>query len=339
MIVFLAQSLLVGLVFCSGSVKGQSSTYRNPIFPGVSADPAVYFDSGSSHYFLTLSTPARSITSFKSRYLTNFGPEVAEEKLIFQAPEGYKDVWASELHQVDGGLYLYFAMSNGSAHSMYVQKAVDPTNPHGDWEEHIKLMPDFYEGNIDGSLLRMSDGSLYMIWSSIACLWIAKMKSPVEIENSFVLLRRPTAEWECRGMTGVLCMSEGPFVIYNKGIAYLIFSSSETMSPHYNLGMMTIPLDRNPMTLSNWDYRGTDGPVFWRNDEEEVYCSGHAAFTVSPDGTETWMTYHGTDSPTNIGGNRVARVNKIEWAEDGSPIFPRPSGYNHSLPVPSGQPQ
>ena len=44
--------------------------------------------------------------------------------------------------------------------------------------------------------------------------------------------------------------------------------------------MMSIDGDKDPMDPNNWWF-GDDGPVFWRNDEENVYTTGHAAFTTS----------------------------------------------------------
>jgi len=77
--------------------------------------------------------------------------------------------------------------------------------------------------------------------------------------------------------------------------------------------------------------------VFSRNDEEGVLGPGHASFTVSPDGTETWMMYHAHGNDSTPG--RIARIDKIVWGDEdeGAPIFPRPSGYNTVLKVPSGQ--
>jgi GH43 family beta-xylosidase len=44
--------------------------------------------------------------------------------------------------------------------------------------------------------------------------------------------------------------------------------------------MMSISADKDPMDPSNWNF--PDGPIFERNNEEDVYTTGHAAFTVSP---------------------------------------------------------
>lgn len=48
------------------------------------------------------------------------------------------------------------------------------------------------------------------------------------------------------------------------------------------------------------------------------------------------MLYHATNDPnSNELSTRIARADKITWAEDYAPIFPRPT--NQRKPAPSGQ--
>jgi len=49
------------------------------------------------------------------------------------------------------------------------------------------------------------------------------------------------------------------------------------------------------------------------------------------------MVYHGSDSETKFDGNRIARIEKIDWTEEGLPVFPKPHGFNTSITVPSGE--
>lgn len=48
------------------------------------------------------------------------------------------------------------------------------------------------------------------------------------------------------------------------------------------------------------------------------------------------MLYHATDDPnSNEFSTRIARADRITWAEDHAPIFPRPT--NQRKAAPSGQ--
>jgi len=315
-----------------GSVAVQSQEmFTNPILDGNSADPAVIFING--FYYLTLSTDAEhSITIYKSARLTNFRD--AETKVIYRAPQEYYDVWASELHLVDGELYLYFTQRTANEiHKMFAIKADDPNDPLRGWGESVKMMPDWPERQIDGTVFNHGNGKRYFAWATevlgVLSIDIAEMDSPTSVKASKMNLRWPTADWEW-------VIDEGPYFLYNKNVSYMIYSAHSTWGPDYCLGMMSIDYDKDPMSPSNWWF-GDNKCIFSRNDEENVYTPGHAAFTTSPDGTETWMTYHGCVNTTHINGYRIARVEKIDWAEDGKPVFPRPHGYNHPQPVPSGQ--
>lgn len=58
----------------------------------------------------------------------------AETKVAIKTPPGFRDLWASEMHQVDGELYIYFTMANEThGHRMYVIKADNASDPMGNW--------------------------------------------------------------------------------------------------------------------------------------------------------------------------------------------------------------
>jgi GH43 family beta-xylosidase len=57
--------------------------------------------------------------------------------VAYYAPVGYQDLWASEMHLVNGELYIYFTMAGmGKDHRMYVIKADDPTDPMAGWSNN-----------------------------------------------------------------------------------------------------------------------------------------------------------------------------------------------------------
>ena len=151
--------------------------------------------------------------------------------------------------------------------------------------ENYRLMPEWDDDDaIDGTVMKHGNGKLYFVWSSILrtspqrprCLWIAEMIDPVTVGESKVFLRGPTSDWETHGGP----TNEGPYFIYRNNVSYMVFSASSTYEPDYCLGLMSIDGDKDPMVPSNWWY-GDNAPVFYRNDEESVYTTGHASFTVS----------------------------------------------------------
>jgi len=141
-------------------------------------------------------------------------------------------------------------------------------------------MPDWDYAAIDGTYFKHGNGQQYFVFSTWAfgplTIYIAPMQSPTVVGFPKIELKRPVETWECQ----VGCVNEGPYFLYRNNKSYCIYSVSSTWGPDYALAMMSIPDDMDPMNPGNWKF--PDGPVFTRNDEEDVYTTGHAAFTVSP---------------------------------------------------------
>jgi len=157
-------------------------------------------------------------------------------------------------------------------------------------------------------------------------VFIAEMTGPTEVKRPIVLLKYPTEDFECDGR----CTSEAPHFIYNNGVSYAILTTS---GPRHILTQISITEDKDPMDPNNWDFLGR--PVFVENRLEKVFNVGHACFTDSPDGTETWMLFAGNlDADVLISS---IRIEKIDWSRAGTPVFPLAHGDNSSMPVPSGE--
>lgn len=198
------------------------------------------------------------------------------------------------MHEMpDGHLYIYFAMGKeGDFNRNWVIKLEDPNNdPMGNWSsEAIRLLPHLEQPGVDGTILKHND-KVYYVWSgrdmvegSIPhdSILITEMIDPVTTGTDVTVIRQPLLGWERN-------VNEGPFFIYNRNVSYLLFSASFTFSEYYCLGLMSIDEGKDPMVAGDWWYGPEDGPVFYKHDEESVFGSGHAAFTTSPDGSETWM--------------------------------------------------
>jgi len=154
----------------------------------------------------------------------------------------------------------------------------------------------------------------------------------MQLSGPRVLLREPKGSWETNGAA----LDEGPQILQHNGRTFLIFSASGSWTADYCLGIIGIDGGKDPLVRSNW-WQDVDRSIFWRNDEQSVYGVGHASFTTSPDGTEDWIIYHAMEKPDGGWDSRTARAERFTWNGDGSPNFPRPSGFWNDLQTPSGQ--
>lgn len=100
----------------------------------------------------------------------------------------------------------------------------------------------------------------------------------------------------------------------------------------YALGLLTYQ-DGDPMDMANWV---KTGPLFQSANGQ--FGTGHNSFFTSPDGTETWNTYHFTTNPQgSCGGDRQVASKVMEWFPDDSPNFGVPPPLGEVLPGPSGE--
>jgi GH43 family beta-xylosidase len=182
------------------------------------------------------------------------------------------------------------------------------------------------------------NGQLYAFWSGWTGdaptdktpqhLYAARMTNPYTIATNRVRLSSPDAPWE-RGTE--LDLQEGPELLQHAGRTFLVYSTRESWLRAYRLGMLTLrDATADPLDPASWT---KSGPVFAGTDS--VFGVGHASFTTSPDGRESWIAYHAKVA-TTPGWNRVVRLQRFGWKADGAPDFGVPVPNGVALAQPSG---
>src|SRR5436309_8867128 len=92
----------------SETLTGQPNQFINPILPPHSADPWMIFHGG--FYYYSESRDKRHIYIRRSRTIAGIGQDAGI--CIWSAPTRGKNsdnVWAPELHLIDGKWFIYFA--------------------------------------------------------------------------------------------------------------------------------------------------------------------------------------------------------------------------------------
>ncbi|HVJ88004.1 MAG TPA: glycoside hydrolase family 43 protein [Caulifigura sp.] len=324
------------LLFRGAACPAQETTFRNPILPHA-ADPWVIRHTDGFYYYCSSSREEIALT--RSKTLT--GLAAGERQIIRpRRPAGpdSRQVWAPELHFLDGAWYVYFAASDGdnANHRMHVleNRSADPFA--GTFTEKGRIAaPDDDLWAIDGSVLE-HDGKRYFVWSRALgenldpqVLCIARMTNPWTLENPTVEISRPTHRWERRGDPDV---NEGPQALSHAGRTFLVYSASGSWTDDYCLGLLSLKPGGNPLNAANWNK--SPEPVF--QSANGVFGPGHCCFTKSPDGTEDWILYHAAREKGS-GWDRNVRMQRFEWATDGTPQFGEPQSIERSLQKPSGE--
>jgi len=340
--VFLRAALL-GAVFTAGltpaalAQQKPAATFSNPL-RDEGPDPWVAQYGG---YYYYTNTMGRNITLWKSKDLSAI--RHAPATVVWAPPAtgpNSSQIWAPELHRLDGKWYLYYTASDKTDpddNHRYVfvleNAAADPTT--GTWTDRGKVNTK-YTG-LDGSVFEQG-GKRYFLYSAYvgpqSVLAIAPMTNPWTIAaDREVIIAKPTYDWEKGGGRQIL---EGPeFLPGKKGQLLVVYSASACWDDNYCLGMLTARKGADPLKPESWTKIAQ--PVFKPSAENSVWGTGHNCFTKSPDGREDWLVYHAKTAADGKCEGRSSRMQKFSWHADGTPDFGAPVSLSQSQPKPSGE--
>ena len=326
----LAVLLFSGVLWTAASAFG--ATFTNPIISD-GADPWVVFKDG--YYYLTDTTGLDVSVRTATRLSGTNGIGSVSMVKVFSPPWPYNsDVWAPELHFIQGKAYIYYAADNGTNanHRMFVAEQISPTNSFAYKGKVCDTTTDRWA--IDGTVLEATNGALYFIWSGwpgntdgLQNLYIAPMSNPWTISGPRVLLSTPQLSWES-------WIQEGPEVLQRNGKVFVIYAANQSWTDDECLGML-VNIDGNYLNPTSWTK--LPQPVFQTisNAAGAVFGPGHCSFTQSLDGTEDWLFYHAAQY-CGAGWTRNIRMQRFTWDANGYPSFGQPALAGVALAAPSG---
>ncbi|PKB15166.1 family 43 glycosylhydrolase [Flavobacterium sp. 5] len=341
----LKQTLLL-ILFCIGNnTISAQQTFANPILD-YGPDPYSTYYNGYYYYTHTMQN---KLVLWKTKNLADL--KNAEKKVIWTAPKNTDysaEVWAPEFHFINNKWYVYFAADNGSndTHRMYVLEN-DSKNPmKGEWVFKGKIAPRTDKWAIDGNIFTYKE-QLYMIWSGWEGdsngqqnIYIAKMKSPTQIDGDRVLISKPTNTWELYGALhddknpAQVNVNEGPQFLSHNDKVFIVFSASGCWTDNYSLGLLTFTGTDNLLDSSAW--AKSDKPILEQSNKTKVYAPGHNSFFKSPNGKEDWILYHANSNPGDgCGVKRSPRMQQLKWDEMGNPVIGEPAASGVPLTIPS----
>jgi GH43 family beta-xylosidase len=325
------------------------ATFHNPLKPS-GPDPWVIQKDG---FFYYMNSTGSNLTIWKTKNIAYL--ENAEKKVVWTPPAtgSYsKELWAPELHFLDGKWYIYFAADEGhnENHRIYVVENASRDPLEGEWTFKGKLADASDKWAIDATVFE-AQGKTFAVWSGwqgdsngVQGIYIARMKNPWTIEGPRVRLSVPDHAWEKVGdfdsKGKVLALphvdvNEGPEILQHEGKVFLIYSASGCWTDYYSLGMLEASKSSDLMNPASW--RKSDRPVFWQNPEGSAFGTGHNTFFKSLDGKQDWILYHANPQPNQgCGDHRSPRMQPFTWKPDGTPDFGRPIPLEQAIPVPSG---
>ncbi|MBF4635800.1 glycoside hydrolase family 43 protein [Agreia pratensis] len=330
--------LAVSPVAVPAASAASAPTYSNPVYLNTGIpDPQVTLG-GDGYYYLTGTTTGSSIEIIRSASLTDMSGAVRKTVFTPAAPFN-KDVWAPELHRLDGKWYIYTTASNldyataggaAVANNRILVLENTSANPlDGTWTSKGPVSGVSTSiGSLDGTVFE-SGGIRYFMFvysSNGNHIFIATLSNPWTLSSTPVEIVKPTLGWEGQWTT------EGPAALVRNGRVFVSYSANDCASDDYSLGEVTASQSSDLLNPASWTKQSQ--PVMTSNPAAGVFGPGHNSFTTSPDGTEDYIVYHANSAAgQGCGGNRMARVQRMGWNADGSPMFPTPASTN--IPTPS----
>jgi GH43 family beta-xylosidase len=337
----------VGLIlfFASSLAICQAQQFfTNPLLPS-GADPYSFYKDGNYYY---THTQQNQLTIWKTTNLANL--KTAESKVIWTPPANTlysKELWAPEIHFIQGKWYMYFAADDGdnNHHRMYVLENSSADPMKGEWIFKGKVGDASDKWAIDGDVFEHR-GKLYMIWSGwegdtngAQVIYIATMRNPWTIEGARSKISASDFAWEKHGDLNDpnlphVNVNEGPQILKHGKKLFIIYSASGCWTDFYALGMLTADADTDLLKPASW--KKSAEPLFKQSPANSVFAPGHNSFFKSPDGKEDWILYHAnSEAGQGCGKFRSPRMQKFSWNADGTPNFGIPVKEGVELEVPS----
>ncbi|MDC0609191.1 family 43 glycosylhydrolase [Vibrio sp.] len=307
--------------------------FNNPIIEQ-RADPFVYLHSDGYYYF-TASVPEYDRLELRRASSLAGLNTTTEIVTVWNKPDKgpCSDlIWAPEIHYINGVWTIYFAAApnreikdNAFQHRMYAIVTRDANPLTAVWSDPVQVDSGLASFCLDATCFEHKS-EWYYLWAQKdavipgnSCLYIAKLSSPISLQTHPVLLSKPELEWEVQGFL----VNEGPAVLKRNGKIYVTYSASAT-DERYCMGLLTIDDNADLLNAENWIKNPL--PIYTTVEEKHIFGPGHNSFTTSPDGTQDYMIYHarnykGIEGDPLWDPNRHTRVHKIEWDENGNPLW------------------
>ncbi|CAI6334674.1 unnamed protein product [Periconia digitata] len=294
-------------------------------------DPYVLWDQGT--YYMTFTRGDR-IELWSADTLFDFEKRCRKE-VIWRPPPGKPysgDLWAPELHNLNGKWYVYFAADDPAhgnrSHRMFVlngpPSSQSPLDPAA-WSFHGRLdgMPED-QWAIDGTVITLHN-SLCFVYSgwplgnshdeSRQEIYIIEMTSPTSVTGSPVRISSPDQPWEFSGKSGI---NEGPQWLASPygNWAGIVYSCAGSWTHEYKMNILFYT-GGHPLAPTSWA-KSTKPLLQAARDDTPPYGPGHGNFVAvtGPAGPEVWGVFHATDQKTGWEG-RKARVMRVGWGQNG----------------------
>jgi GH43 family beta-xylosidase len=317
-----------------------ATTYRNPVYPDVMADPFVLRHDGAYYAYGTApgAPDGRQVPVLRSTDLVTWQP-VGHALL----PIGETHYWAPEVACHEGRFYMYYSAGSQAEGTDQKLRVAVADHPSGPFVDSGKLLVPGQAFAIDGHPFRASDGQWYLFY----CVDFLDAADDDRVGTGIVVDRlvdmttlagaprvvvRPHEDWHVfrkgRAMYGGVYdwhTVEGAAVLCHDGRYYCFYSGGAWERDNYGLSWVVADHPLGPYTRPEG---GHEALLMRTPLGGDLLGPGHNSFTTGPDGQSTWIVYHAWDRAQTA---RRMCIDRLDWV-DGRPTTPGPTWTDQPAP-------
>ncbi len=329
---------------CRGKVQqSDSDFFVNPVITGhnntcfVVQDSLFYFIYNEfGHLKIACSNDVTKLLSGKVKSVFNM------------AAIGLIDLWHPQLTRIDGVWYIYVTADDGNTdnHRIHVLMNDSASPLDGEFKYVAKIQTDPDDNWAIHPYVFKYEGNLYMLWSGweqkreykeTQCIYIARMKTPYQIDGDRHMISRPEQEWEIqyvqRGGYSYtrypVLVNESPFFFCNDDTdkAYVYYTASANWTSYCCFGELSADKDADFLDPASW--KKAPDPVFRQNRDKGIYGPSWPYIFFSPRCERYYLAY------LTI-GEETARLKKTVSLQpmsikDGHPVFGGPVSRSEKI--------
>lgn len=303
--------------------------YTNPVWDGYFADPFVLKHNGE---YWAYGTGPAALDGKQFPILRS--PDLVNWELVGGALEPlggvFCDYWAPEVAFRDGTFYLYYSAASAGVigigderHRLRLATSDTPQGPFRDSGDII--LPD--EGfTIDAHpFCDPRDGKWYLFFARDyfdgrvgTGLAVVELGNDMRPQGEVHTCIRASADWQIYQSPRIIHGEEhdawhtveGPFVLFQEGLFYCLYSGSNWQEPWYGVGF---GVAEHPLGPWRDEWHET-GPSVLQGVSDKVLGPGHNSVIIGPDNVTPFVVYHAWDV------NKTARrlcIDPLIWAQEG----------------------
>lgn len=303
---------------------------HNPVLNGFYADPDILYSNKTGKYYIYPTSDGfwgwsgTYFKAFSSDDLVNWTDEGVILDLKKDVSWANRNAWAPcVVEKKINGAYKYFYYFT-AAQKIGVATSDNPEGPFVDSGK--ALLTKNPEGKHWGQVIDPDvftdpkTNKTYLYWGNGWC-------ASAELNDDMLSLKKNSLKMINVDRT----YREGTYVIYRDGKYYFMWSEDDTRSPKYKVRYGYTNSPQGTLTIPE------NNIVIQKNNETEIYGTGHNSAIQIPGKDEWYLVYHrftrpkGIEMPGGAGGfHREVCINKLTFDENGmiNEVIPTTKGID-----------